>query len=181
MLRLVFVLLLAWVGGLFYFISPPSISEKPTDAIVVLTGGSGRVEEGLRLLKKGMAPKLFISGVHEDVTYEELSADASLSKRVFLGHKATTTFENALETKTWVREQAISSIRLVTAHYHIHRSMLEYKHLMPHLRIIPHPIVPAVFRQGWWHNKKTLGLVVSEYNKFLITYLRIMEGSFLSL
>ena len=48
-------LMLIWTAGLVRFAdSIPKIIEEPTrrtDAIIVLTGGSGRLEEGLNLLE----------------------------------------------------------------------------------------------------------------------------------
>ena len=43
-----------------------------TDAIVVLTGGAERVETGFRLLADGLAPRLFVSGVHPDSRLADL-------------------------------------------------------------------------------------------------------------
>ena len=58
----------AWALGFVSFAStlpqePPDESIT-TDAIVVFTGGSLRLEAGLQLLAAGKARKLFISGVH---------------------------------------------------------------------------------------------------------------------
>ena len=49
---------LSWIGGFIWFaqnipMTTPD-SPAPTDAIVVLTGGSGRLHEGLDLLASGL-------------------------------------------------------------------------------------------------------------------------------
>ena len=65
-----FLLLLAflWFAGLVVFVSGlpghPQEADRHTDAIVVVTGGSERLAEGIRLLNHGLADKLFISGVN---------------------------------------------------------------------------------------------------------------------
>ena len=67
---LLLVLFLAglWVIGLVRFVGdiPDQVEDttSKTGAIVVLTGGSGRVNEGLALLDKDLAAKLFVSGVY---------------------------------------------------------------------------------------------------------------------
>ncbi len=72
-----FLLCLAlWLTGLAWFVwqIPAHIIDdnRETDAIVVLTGGSGRLEYGLELLAEGKGKKLFISGVSEGITTEQL-------------------------------------------------------------------------------------------------------------
>ena len=67
---------LLWSGGLAWFAEQSREgSARPdlvTEAIVVPTGGSGRLEEGLRLLEDGLAQMLFVTGVGEGVEREEL-------------------------------------------------------------------------------------------------------------
>ena len=62
---------LFWVAGLFAFLKliPEGVDDatQKTDTIVVLTGGSLRLQTGLILLKEGRANKLFVSGVQRGV------------------------------------------------------------------------------------------------------------------
>ena len=68
--RIVIIVLLVaffiWFFGLFAFVSmiPNEVSNKnqSTDAIVVLTGGSDRLKQGLTLLTDKKAKKLFVWG-----------------------------------------------------------------------------------------------------------------------
>src|SRR3546814_2018804 len=72
------VLAILWTVGLVLYAraipSRTAAADRRTDAIVVLTGGSMRLEEGLTLLAQGMAKKLFVSGVPQGVEVEELLA-----------------------------------------------------------------------------------------------------------
>src|SRR3546814_2931561 len=63
--RLISLLLLAWVLGFAWFalLLPLPAAPQKTDAIVVLTGGPGRIDRGLEMLEKGDAKRLLISGV----------------------------------------------------------------------------------------------------------------------
>lgn len=181
MIRFIFIFLLVWCIGLVQFITPPTKSDTKTQAVVVLTGGANRIEEGLRILKKYNIPKLFISGVHEDVMVHELTTDTSLHNRIYLGYKATTTRENAYEIQEWLKQHTIQTIRLVTAHYHMKRSLLECQRIMPHVTIVPHVVIPSLFKKEWWTSSKALSLVVNEYHKFLLVHLRLYVNKFVSI
>nr|WP_255636291.1 YdcF family protein [Azospirillum sp. 412522] len=181
----VLVLAVAWLAGLFWYAadvprSSPSgtDAERPTDAIVVLTGGSHRLGTGLELLAAGRAKKLFVSGVYDGVDVQEL---LKLSRRsptemeccIALGYSADSTIGNAYETADWMRDQGFRSLRLVTANYHMRRSLLELSMAMPDVELVPHPVVaPTVHLDDWWMWPGTANLLVNEYNKLLVVGLR---------
>jgi len=174
-------LALAWGGGLFWFAAliPDKVKDGTTrtDAIVVLTGGSGRLGEGLRLLAGDRARKLFISGVYRGVDVKTLlhlsqRQPGELDARVGIGDAVNTT-GNAQETARWIAEEGFQSLRLVTAAYHMPRSLLEFRYIMPKVKLIPHPVFPGHVKQDqWWAWPGTAALFVSEYNKFLLASLR---------
>lgn len=153
-------------------------SDMTTDAIVVLTGGTGRVHEGLTLLEAGAARKLFVSGVYRGVDVQALLRVAQrntgeLDCCIILGYAADSTRGNARETADWVRKEKLASIRLVTASYHMPRSLLEFRRsLPPGVRILAHPVFPAQFRQNdWWRWWGSGWLAVSEYHKYALARL----------
>ena len=170
-------LLILWVCGLIWYAEdiPRGVPDAatPTDALVVLTGGSGRLEVGFKLLGEGRAKKLFISGVAREVNADELirlygQGAADLRCCVAIGHNAGDTIGNARETAQWMAQEHFSSLRLVTASYHMRRSLLEFRRAMPTVTMIPHPVFPQGFRAGdWWRWPGTLNLLISEYTKFL--------------
>ena len=80
---------------------------------------------------------------------------------------------NAAETAAWVQDQGYLSLRLVTATYHMPRSLLEFRRTMPTVEIIAHPVFPETFkRANWWFWPGSASLVVTEYVKYLIAGLR---------
>lgn len=174
-------LLVAYGGGLVWFadsiVETVGDPDTPTDAIVVLTGGSQRVQTGLQLLTAGKAKKLFVSGVYHgtDVTallhVQRQSPDA-LQCCIALGHAADNTYGNALETAAWMRQEGYGSLRLVTANYHMRRALLEFTRAMPEARIIPHPVFPEGVRERWWAWPGTLDLIIGEYDKYLWALVR---------
>jgi len=171
-----------WGAGLFrYADSIPTQVSNPnekTDAIVVLTGGSGRLDEGFRLLEEGFGSRLFISGVYKGVDMKILrdATRQNLNEQnccVDIGHDAEDTIGNAVETRDWVAKQGFKSLRLVTSAYHMPRSILEFEHVLPKSKLVQHPVFPAHVKQDrWWAWPGTTGLIVGEYNKFLIAWVR---------
>ena len=175
-------LLIFWGAGLAWFVgeipSTPQTDRAGTDAIVVLTGGAGRLDEGLKLLDEDkLAERLFVSGVARGVDVATLLRVArrkpgELNCCIAVGYKADNTAGNALETRDWMRENGFRSLRLVTANYHMPRSLVEFRRALPGVRLIPHAVFPPGFRDGdWWQTRRTLRIVASEYNKYLITQL----------
>lgn len=166
-----------WLAGLVWFASIiPSTSTEDattTDAIVVLTGGSGRLSAGLDLLAGGQAKRLFVSGVYRGVDVARLlevsqRAPDDLDCCVEIGYAADDTAGNALETADWAHRNGVTSMRLVTASYHMPRSLVEFRRALPDVRLVPHPVFSDSFkRTEWWAWPGTFALVVSEYNKYL--------------
>jgi uncharacterized SAM-binding protein YcdF (DUF218 family) len=178
---IVVVAIAAWLGGLFWFAHaiPTHVADPdtPTDAIVVLTGGSERLEAGLALLAEGRARKLFVSGVYRGVDVDALlrlnHASAGLECCIVLGHAADSTLGNAIETMAWLEAEHYRSLRLVTAAYHMPRSLLEFRRVMPDITIVPNPVFPGrVKRDDWWRWPGTAALIVEEYSKYLLALLR---------
>ena len=169
---------LAWLGGLVWFAAtlPGAVTDQstPTDAIVVLTGGRGRIEEGVALLREGLAKKLFVSGVERGVEVPEMLrrahiAPVSSDAAIELGHDADSTVSNAVETAMWMQAQGYSSLRLVTSYYHMRRGLLEFRHAMPGIAVIANPVFgPAA--HGWWTGPEGIELVAGEYMKYLAAW-----------
>lgn len=173
---------LVWAAGFVWYVEniPTTVNDptRHTDAIVVLTGGSERLSEGRRLLSRGLGDKLFISGVYRGVEVDELLSVGKSDPRlvaccVVLGHVAENTRGNAIETAVWVYEEGYRSVRIVTANYHMPRSLLEFRSLMPDVEIVPHPVFPDTVKvDNWWRFPGSTALIASEFNKFLFASLR---------
>lgn len=175
-----------WSWGLFQFVDriPRSVADedRKTDAIIVLTGGTLRLETGFELLARGVAQKLLISGVDKSVPLEDVlrvtgTTPEDMACCVTLGYMAEDTGSNASESAAWIRNNKISSVRLVTSGYHMPRSLLEFHAALPDVEIVPHPVFPEhVMIDDWWRRPGTASLVVGEYNKYLLAALRTLVG-----
>jgi len=162
-----------WLAGLVWFVADlgerGSAPTQPADALVVLTGGSRRLEAGLALLGAGQGRKLFVSGVPAGISVEDVlrpvgaSADAGL---IVLGHDAGNTIGNAAETARWLKAEGYRSLYLVTADYHMRRALLEFHRVLPaDAIVIPDPIAPDRARPGLW--RAASRVVMVEYTKYL--------------
>lgn len=180
-----------WAGALVAFVhdipADSPYEHTRTDAIVVLTGGDLRVERGFKTLGNGLAQTLFISGVGEGVKREELIATyappalqrqlTARPEKLVLDYAANDTQSNAIETAKFIHEGGYTSIRLITAGYHMPRSMLECEMLLPDVLIIPDPVSPEAFRRDrWWQHENTRRIVLSEFHKFWLVRLRAWIG-----
>ena len=173
--------IVAWLAGLLWFAStiPATVEDTRThtDAIVVLTGGSERIETGFKLLSDGLADRLFVSGVGGQLRAGDLVARTralppELADKVSVGGEAADTPGNAIETAAWARTQHVGSIRLVTAGYHMPRSLLEFHAAMPGVQIVPHAVFPANVKTDWWRWPGTASLIAREYTKFVLAWTR---------
>ncbi len=151
---------------------PPNL--VPADAIVVLTGGVGRINRGFSLLADGLAPRLFISGVHKKVDAQQMAKakGAVEAKRrwldccVTLGYHARDTIENAAEVADWVQKQdpPVAHLYLVTHRLHMPRALYLLRQSLPdQIVITPYPIADPYGRADW----RFWSFAISEYSKGL--------------
>lgn len=172
---------LVWASGFIVFAGIVSLMTEPkaatpTDAIIVLTGGTNRVSRGLELLKEGTSGHLLISGVHKDVKLEEL-LDLWGYKNglpdccITLGREAGNTIGNAVEAKLWLKADNLETVRLITATYHMPRALLEFRHALPDKTITPHPVIPEDFNPK---ERRFWRICFLEYHKLIISMYRIL-------
>ena len=117
-------------------------SEK-VDAIVVLAGGKGRVDEGVRLFRESRAEFLFFIGVDPSVKKSDLyrprRGDPS-SDDVFLEKSSRNTVENSIFGRDVIVHSGAHSILLITSRYHLKRASILFRNSLPkEITIIPYP------------------------------------------
>lgn len=168
--RFVSLLLVAWVFGFLWFavaLPQPADRAEQTDAIVVPTGGGGRIQHGLSLLGERAAGRMLVTGVDADVPPREFAAQyavtpALMSCCVTLGYDALDTRGNARETATWVREGEVRSIRLVTSDWHMRRAALELSRSLPSGVVVLRDAV---------RTEPSLWILFLEYHKLIASWL----------
>ncbi|MEX0343106.1 MAG: YdcF family protein [Erythrobacter sp.] len=158
------VVLVYAFGFLGFAVSlPKPVAGERTDAVIVLTGGPGRIARGLDIVEQELAKELFVSGVDPDVTPAEFAAEFDVSRRtmeccVKLGYLAVDTRSNAGEAAQWLRENDAGSVRLVTTDWHMARASSEFSEtLPPDMRVVEDAVV----------SHPNLATLFLEYNKLL--------------
>jgi uncharacterized SAM-binding protein YcdF (DUF218 family) len=175
--------LFAFVLGFVSFAETIVASAPPADphaeGIVVLTGGTARIDGALQLLAEHRADRLLISGVNPVVSLHALSESVDKALRpmldccVDLGRQARDTVGNAAEARAWADERGFTSLIVVTSDYHMPRSMSELGQAMPDKQLIPFPVSnPGLHMSRWWRDPETLTLLAREYGKFLLAETR---------
>jgi uncharacterized SAM-binding protein YcdF (DUF218 family) len=114
----------------------PGPPASPADAIFVLTGGEGRIQEGFRAWSGGAARELYILGAGRRVPVARIVPEASrisaeALSRVHVEGWSENTLENAFSAKSAVGEGKYSSVILVTSDYHIPRAVLVFRKVLP--------------------------------------------------
>ncbi|APZ99769.1 hypothetical protein BWQ93_15730 [Sphingopyxis sp. QXT-31] len=163
--RILSLLFLAWVLGFAWFalLPPLPAGAQKTDAIVVLTGGPGRIDRALERLEAGDAKRLLISGVAREVKPRELAAEYKRPEELFdcciaLGFEAEDTRSNATEVATWVARRNYKSVRLITTDWHMRRAEYELARAVgDKVTIVPDAV----------HSEPSLATLFREYHKYL--------------
>ncbi len=153
-------------------------NPQKADAIIVLTGGTARLDAAMELLETGKGQRLLISGVHPSATKRQLRIATGSDKNLFsccvdIDYAALDTIGNAEESAKWVERHAYGSVILVTNNYHMPRSLLEMGRLLGHARLEPYPVVNSNLEYGGWLTKPAaLRVLFTEYNKYLLALAR---------
>jgi uncharacterized SAM-binding protein YcdF (DUF218 family) len=159
----------------------PEIELPPArnaDGIVVLTGGAFRINDALDLLAAGRGQRLLISGVNPQTRPREIQSQVPEHQRWFnccvdIGHEATNTIGNAVETKQWVDARKFRSLIVVTSNFHMPRAMVELEHQLPNVALVPYAVVSDRVRvEAWWENPATARLLFLEYLKYVLARTR---------
>ena len=166
-----------FILGFFYF-ATLTLREKPdelakADAIVVLTGGSERLRTAGALFRQGKADYLLVSGVNRKNNKAKVQKLVGITGRKFnccvkVGYFAQNTRGNAIEARNWLRQHNFKTLIVVTAGYHMPRSLAELALAMPDVKLIPYAVVPGQFRNTpWWLHSTNARILAQEYIKFL--------------
>lgn len=166
------IFLLLYLLGFILFavtLGSPAGDER-TDAIVVITGGSGRIEHGVDVLAAGRAKRLLISGTDPAVTkpdlIERLGGKAKLLDCcVDLGSESVDTRSNAEEAKRWLDRRNFKSFRLITSDWHMRRARYEFRRVLGG----GYQVVPDAVRGG-----PSFMTLFSEYNKYLLRRIAVL-------
>ena len=166
--RLGSLLLLVYALGFVLFAftlgKPAPARAAATDAAVVLTGGPGRLEHGIDVLKAHKAKRLLVAGVDPSVTKPDLVRRIPAGRKwiaccVDLGSESVDTRSNAEEAGRWLGRRNYHSLRLITSDWHMRRARYEFQKILGS----KYEIVTDAVR-----TEPGIVTLFSEYNKYLL-------------
>ena len=127
---------------------PLTQADTYADCAVVLTGGQGRIREGISLLSHQRVKKLIISGVHQRSTLSDMFPEMLFYPEVklddvILERRSSSTAGNAQQSLLITDALKCRSVLLVTSDYHMYRAMKTFRLAFPsNIEIYPH-VVPS--------------------------------------
>ncbi len=177
LLKVIAGLVALYVAGFLLFVA--TLPSKPrgtpkADAIVTLTGGDARLDTAVALFERGTGKRLLITGVNKTSTKAELKR-LSNGRRRFdccadIGYAAEDTYGNAEEAADWAAVHHYKSLVIVTASYHMPRSLRLFHSLMPDVRLVAYPVEPEGVTMSAWWRPGMLHLLHNEYLKYLASF-----------
>ena len=137
--RALSLLLLLYAIGFIVFAltlgKPAQPQAAATDAAVVLTGGAGRIEHAMDVMRAGKAKRLLVAGADPLVTKADMArrlpgSNALLKCCVDLGSESVDTRSNAEEAQRWLALHHFRSLRLITSDWHMRRARYEFEKVL---------------------------------------------------
>ena len=132
------MLILYALGFLLFGVTlgaPAAADAARTDAIVVITGGTGRIEHAVEMLGQGKGKRLLIAGADPLVTKDDLVRRLKGRRKLMiccvdLGSESVDTRSNADEARRWLERRKYKDLRLVTSDWHMRRAKYEFRHTL---------------------------------------------------
>lgn len=166
---LLLVYALSFVLFAFTLGKPAPAGVAASDAAVVLTGGPGRIEHAIDVLKAHQARRLLVAGVDPSVTKPDLARRIPGSSKwlaccIDLGSESVDTRSNAEEAGRWLTKHEYRSLRLITSDWHMRRARYEFEKVLGSKYVL---VTDAV------RTEPSFLTLFGEYNKYLLRRLAV--------
>ena len=131
--------------------------DPVADCAVVLTGGAGRVREGMALVEKGLVKTLIISGVNPNTDLYDLVTPMDLSlgvkpSQIILERRSLTTYGNARQSGPILEALRCGEIVLITSQIHMYRAKKTFEAALPEtIKIVPHAVPASKSEEENWN------------------------------
>lgn len=165
--RFLAVFILIYALGFILFgvtLGRPAKADVRTDAAVVITGGSGRIDHAMKVLEDGKTKRVLVAGADPLVTKRDLVDRFDAKGRlvrccVDLGSESVDTRSNAEEAQRWLARHKYKSVRLITNDWHMRRAAYEFRRSLDG----DYEIVTDAVR-----TEPGFATLFAEYNKYLL-------------
>ena len=175
---------------LFFFkekvLSFQKYNNTKSSNIVILTGGTNRIKDGLNIINhfdksKRTKFKILVSGTGKGFSKNSLIKQIGpnfnpklIECCIYLDSVSKNTLTNAIETSKWANRNDLKEFILITSNYHMPRAILEFKNVMPNHKIYTFPITPRKHNiKEWMRSYETFSLIFKEFCKYIVSNLRI--------
>ena len=167
-----FLLLLYALGFIFFAFTlakPAGATISEVDAAVVLTGGKGRIEHAIAVLREGKVKRVLVAGADPSVTKNDMARRLGGSRKLLkccvdLGSESVDTRSNAEEAARWLSKHQFKSVRLITSDWHMRRARYEFgKTLDGRYKIVTDAVRTA----------PSFLVLFGEYNKYVLRRLAV--------
>ena len=175
---------------LFFFkekvLSFQKYNNTKSSNIVILTGGTNRIKDGLNIINhfdksKRNNFKILVSGTGKGFSKNSLIKQIGpnfnpklIECCIYLDSVSKNTLTNAIETSKWANRNDLKEFILITSNYHMPRAILEFKNVMPNHKIYTFPITPRKHNiKEWMRSYETFSLIFKEFCKYIVSNLRI--------
>ncbi|MGD0507214.1 MAG: YdcF family protein [Terriglobales bacterium] len=150
---------------------------EKSDAIVVLAGETNvRPARALELLRRGMAPHVFLD-VHDDLIYDQRLGEIAQKYVNGLGETnrvsvcpivSLSTFGEVNDVIRCLQLVGARRVLIVTSDYHTRRSLMIFRHRLPQYQFSAAAARnPAQFGGAWWTNREWAKVTCNEWLKIL--------------
>ena len=169
---LILIYLLAFVLFAFTLGKAAPATTPATDVAIVLTGGPGRIEHAINVLKAHKAQRLLVDGVDPSVTKADLARHIPGSAKwldccVDLGSESVDTRSNAEEASRWLAGGEYKSLRLITSDWHMRRGLYEFHRVLGNrYKVVPDAV----------ETEPSFVTLFGEYNKYLLRRVAAWTG-----
>lgn len=170
-LSFLLVVLLFLTSGRFLLIHE---TPQQVDAIIVLSGGSGRVEKAVELYKAGYAPYIILSNSKESTGVSgdmlQTALDLGIPQDVLLTEDAAlSTYQNAEFTLPIMKEHGFTSAIIVSSDFHMRRVKFIFDHVYKKsgIELTYVGSDSAYNAKYWWSDPYSRETTFNEYTKMV--------------
>ncbi|NQX45876.1 YdcF family protein [Paenibacillus tritici] len=170
-LPLLLIIVLLLCAGRFL---PISESPGQADVLIILSGGGGRVEQGVQLFQEGYAPQLLLSNVKENAGPSGNMRQTSLSLGIPEGailaeNAAQSTYQNAQFTLPIMKQQGFKSAIVVSSDFHMRRVKFIFDHVYKDSGIeLTYVGADSGYNaKAWWSDRYSRETTFNEYTKMI--------------
>lgn len=170
-LPLLLMLFLFLCAGLFL---PVTEAPKQADVIIILSGGGGRVEQGVQLFQEGNAPQILLSNAKEitgpagDMRETALSLGIPESA-ILTEDAAESTYQNAQLTLPIMQQEGFKSAIVVSSDFHMRRVKFIFDHVYKKSGIeLTYIGADSGYNaKAWWSDRYSRETTFNEYIKMI--------------